>query len=48
VRPEGTPVTRSARNQQFAIAEMLAVGLSRSGGSCSADQQTAYRSYRAE
>jgi hypothetical protein len=48
VRPEGKPVTRSARNQQVAIAEMLAVRLSRPGDSSSADQQTAYGSYFAE
>ena len=34
-------MTRSARNHLFTIAEMLAVALSRSGSSCSADQHTA-------
>ena len=34
-------MTRLARNQQFTIAEMLAVGLSRSVGSSSADKHTA-------
>jgi len=41
-------VTQFARNQQVAIAEMLAVGLSRPGDSSSADQQAAYGSYYAE